>query len=239
MSHIADVGGHSVALPGARVEAARAAVARPRAILFDWDNTLVDSWATIHHALTIVRAAMGLPSWSLEETRSRVRLSLRESFPQYFGARWEEARRIYLDAFAAIHLERLAPLPGSGALLRALSGTGIFLGVVSNKTGALLRREAERLGWAPYFGSIVGAGDATADKPAAAPALLALAASGIAADEGVWLVGDTAVDMQCARNAGCLPVLLGDAPSAAEFAAAPPRLAFSDGAALIRFIQDL
>ena len=24
---------------------------RPRAILFDWDNTLVDSWATIHEAL--------------------------------------------------------------------------------------------------------------------------------------------------------------------------------------------
>lgn len=239
MSHIADGGGHSVATPGARVEAALAAVPRPRAILFDWDNTLVDSWATIHHALTIVRTAMDLPPWSLEETRSRVRLSLRESFPQYFGARWEEARRIYLDAFAAIHLERLAPLPGSGALLRALSATGIFLGVVSNKTGALLRREAERLGWAPYFGSIVGAGDAAADKPAAAPALLALAAGGIAAGERVWLVGDTEVDMLCARNAGCLPVLLGDAAPAEAFALAPPRLAFSDGAALIRFMQDL
>ena len=23
----------------------------PRAIVFDWDNTLVDSWATIHEAL--------------------------------------------------------------------------------------------------------------------------------------------------------------------------------------------
>jgi phosphoglycolate phosphatase len=227
MAHIAGAGGDC------------AAVSRPRAILFDWDNTLVDSWATIHHALNVVRAAMDLPPWSIAETRSRVRLSLRESFPHYFGARWEEARRIYLEAFAAIHLERLAPLPASAALLQVLAQRGIFLGVVSNKTGALLRREAERLGWVSYFGSIVGAGDAAADKPAAAPALLALEAGGIAAGEGVWLVGDTAVDMLCAKNAGCLPVLLGAAPSAEEFAAAPPRLAFSDGAALIRFIQDL
>jgi phosphoglycolate phosphatase len=214
-------------------------VARPRAILFDWDNTLVDSWATIHAALNIVMAAMNMPEWSLAETKSRVRLSLRESFPRHFGARWEEARQIYLEAFQAIHLERLTPLPGRGELLRALSATGVFLGVVSNKTGALLRREAEWLGWTSFFGSIVGAGDAAADKPAAAPALLALVASGIAAGEAVWLVGDTAVDMQCAINAGCLPVLLGDAPPDAEFADFPPRLAFSEGAALFRFIRDL
>ena len=31
---------------------------RPRAILFDWDNTLVDSWATIHEALNVVMTAM-------------------------------------------------------------------------------------------------------------------------------------------------------------------------------------
>jgi phosphoglycolate phosphatase len=214
-------------------------LARPRAVLFDWDNTLVDSWATIHHALNIVMTAMDMPEWSLAETKNRVRLSLRESFPRHFGARWEEARRIYLDAFQAIHLDRLAPLPGSVELLQALSARGIFLGVVSNKTGALLRREAEWLGWTPFFGSIVGAGDAAADKPAAAPALFALAASGIAAGEAVWLVGDTAIDMQCAINAGCLPVLLGAASVDEEFAAAPPRLAFSDGAALIRFVQDL
>ncbi len=119
---------------------------RPRAILFDWDNTLVDSWATIHEALNVVMAAMEKPSWSLQETKERVRLSLRESFPIHFGARWEEAREIYLDAFRAIHLERLNSLPGRSELLRALFGEGFFLGVVSNKTGLLLRREADRIG---------------------------------------------------------------------------------------------
>ena len=71
-------------------------IRHPRAILFDWDNTLVDSWATIHEALNFLMRAMAKPEWSLAETRERVRLSLREAFPPLFGERWEEAREIYL-----------------------------------------------------------------------------------------------------------------------------------------------
>src|ERR1700757_2981937 len=188
MSRVAYVDGAVCAVP--------IGLARPQAILFDWDNTLVDSWATIHEALNAVMTEMGKPSWSLQQTKERVRLSLRESFPIHFGNRWEEARQIYLDAFRAIHLARLNPLPGRGELLQGLAAAGIFLAVVSNKTGALLRRETEELGWSGLFGSVVGAGDATADKPDAAPVVLALAASGIEPCEVVWLVGDTGVDME-------------------------------------------
>jgi phosphoglycolate phosphatase len=212
---------------------------RPRAILFDWDNTLVDSWVTIHQALNTVMAAMGKPLWSLQETKQRVRLSLRESFPLHFGERWEEARRLYLDTFARIHLDQLMALPGRDEFLEQLHGENIFLGVVSNKTGALLRRETEQLGWAALFGRVVGAGDAKLDKPDAAPVTLALEPSGIEAGETVWLVGDTGVDMECARNSGCVPVLLAADAMEEEFAKCAPRFAFSDCQALFRFMQGL
>jgi phosphoglycolate phosphatase len=214
-------------------------LARPQAILFDWDNTLVDSWAVIHEALNHVMAAMDKPAWSIAETRARVRLSLRESFPMHFGERWEEAREIYLDRFRSIHLERLTALPGCTELLEALAEEGIFLGVVSNKTGGLLRLEAKQLGWSRHFGGIVGAGDAVADKPHAAPVQLALEASGIAAGQGVWFVGDTDVDMVCAGNAGCVPVLLGGDPASDEMLECAPRLQFSKPAALLRHIRGL
>src|SRR5579864_9098168 len=97
-------------------------LSRPRALIFDWDNTLVDSWGTIHDALNFLMAAMEKPLWTIEQTRERVRLSLREAFPAIFGERWEEAQRIYLDRFRAIHLERLAPLPGRADMLRELAG---------------------------------------------------------------------------------------------------------------------
>ena len=218
-------------------------ISPPRAILFDWDNTLVDSWATIHEALNFLMRAMDKPEWTLADTKEKVRLSLREAFPLHFGERWEEARDIYLERFRNIHLDRLAPLPGREALLRDLGGQGIFLGVVSNKTGELLRREVARLGWSGYFGSIVGAGDAPADKPACEPVHLALAASGLPAGPDVWFVGDTAVDIECARNSGCVGVLLADAMPpeafAREFAHFAPDLSFADAAGLLRGIQDL
>jgi len=212
---------------------------RPRALIFDWDNTLVDSWGTIHDALNFLMAAMEKPLWTIEQTRERVRLSLREAFPAIFGERWEEAQRIYLDRFRAIHLERLTPLPGREAMLRALAADGHYLAVVSNKTGAVLRAEADHIGWSSLFGSIVGAGDAHTDKPHCAPVELALKSSGIAPGPDVWFVGDTAVDMECAIAAGCVPVLLGVAETDDEFAQFPPALTVADDAALFRALQGL
>jgi phosphoglycolate phosphatase len=119
---------------------------RPRALLFDWDNTLVDTWETIHHALVVTLTAMGHEPWTMAQTKLRVARSLRDSFPQLFGARWEEARKLYLDTFLSVHLERLEPMAGATAMLQALGTDGFSLGVVSNKTGDVLRREADHLG---------------------------------------------------------------------------------------------
>lgn len=222
---------------------ALAGLRAPRAILFDWDNTLVDSWATIHEALNFLMRAMERPEWSLAETRERVRLSLREAFPLHFGERWEEARDIYLERFRRIHLEMLTPLPGREALLRNLAEQRIYLGVVSNKTGDLLRREVARLGWTDLFGGIIGAGDAALDKPACEPVHLALAPSGVSAGDEVWFVGDTAIDMECAGNSGCIAVFLGSPEPAEdfarEFARFTPRLCFADEASLFRSLEGL
>lgn len=198
---------------------------RPRALLFDWDNTLVDSWGVIHRALEATFLAMGQEPWTLEECRLRVRASAREAFPALFGARAEEAARIFYEAYGKGHVTALAPLPGAAALLQALSDSGYRLGVVSNKAGHLLRPEVAALGWEPYFGAVVGANDAAADKPAPEAPAMALGALGLEASEEVWFVGDTDIDMRCAVTIGCLPVLLRDEPPrAGEFAECRPRI---------------
>jgi phosphoglycolate phosphatase len=212
---------------------------RPRALLFDWDNTLVDTWDTIHHALVVTFTAMGREPWTLAETKLKVARSLRDAFPVLFGDRWEEARKLYLDSFVAVHLERLKAMGGAQAMLEALAADGFYLGVVSNKTGNILRREAEHLRWTRHFKRLVGAGDAALDKPHAAPVLLALDASGIGVGEA-WYVGDTALDMECAQNAGCLGVLVGARAIEEEsFAQFPPDLHFPDCAAFSRYVGEL
>ncbi len=183
--------------------------ARPRAILFDWDNTLVDSWPCIGRATNITLQAMGREPWGDAELRRRVAGSLRDTFPLIYGDRWEEAREIYIRAFADVHIEMLNALAGAEDLLREAAGAGIYLGVVSNKTGKFLRAEAEHLGWTALFGRLVGAQDAARDKPAPDPIHLALQPSGIAAGPEVWFVGDAAIDVVCGRGAGCRTVFVG------------------------------
>ena len=209
-----------------------AGLPKPRALLFDWDNTLIDSWSVIHAAMNATLAAMGRAAWSRAETEGRVRASLRDSFPDLFGEDWRKAERVFYDAFAALHIAELRACPGAGALL-AWAAERFYLGVVSNKRGAFLRKEAAHLGWSPHFRVLAGAGDARRDKPAREAVELALGAGGIAPGADVWLIGDTDIDMECALRSGCLPVLVRAAPpSAGEFAAAPPALYFSDLAGL-------
>src|SRR5262245_4392221 len=105
----------------------------PRAIIFDWDNTLVDTWPLIGQALNATLSKWGLPEWTEEEVKTRVRRSMRDSFPEIFGKNWEEQGRFYQDQYCAIHLQYLKPLPEAEELLQTIQDKKLFCTVVSNK----------------------------------------------------------------------------------------------------------
>jgi phosphoglycolate phosphatase len=181
----------------------------PTTILFDWDNTLVDTWPAIHESLNMTMRYMQHPEWSLEKVKRDVKKSMRDAFPEMFGDRWEEASQHYQQSYRSIHLTNLHALPGATEMLAA-AYPHILLGVVSNKRGASLRIEVPHVGWEDYFAVLVGAGDAARDKPYADPALMALDKMGVAPSPNVWFVGDTTVDLDCANAAGLTPILYGD-----------------------------
>ncbi|MFI4999712.1 MAG: HAD family hydrolase [Reyranellales bacterium] len=182
---------------------------RPRAILFDWDNTLVNTWPTIVECYRDTFTALGQTPWTADQVRERAHGSLRDVFPALFGPRAGEAERVFYETFYRIHLDRLEPLPGADLLLARACEAGCYVAVVSNKVGDNLRVELAHLGWGRWISRAVGAKDAKRDKPAPDPIYMALDGTGIAPDETVWMVGDTLADLKCAHAAGCLPVLFG------------------------------
>ena len=199
------------------------APAKPNAILFDWDNTLVNTWPTIHDAMNHTLVHFGMTPWSMDETRSRVRKSMRNTFPSLFGEAWLDAADVFYGRYQAIHVDRLEPLPGAEELLAYLHQQQVFSSVVSNKVGNYLRIEARHLGWDHYLVHLVGAGDAEHDKPALDPVLMALADSGTAPQSTVWFAGDANIDLECAQNAGCTPILVREnKPDSNEVADLPP-----------------
>lgn len=198
----------------------------PRAVIFDWDNTLVDSWPAIAEAINSTRAAFGLDVWTVAEVSARCTRSARESFPEWFGEDWKKAYDFYYRGFDEVRKRRdIQALPGAHDLLRWLKTRSIPAFVVSNKRGDYLRLEAERLQWQGFFISVVGAQDAARDKPAREHVDHALSAGGLAADASVWFIGDSETDVRCARNAGCTPVLIGRPEDAGRLGV---ELTFSD-----------
>ena len=183
---------------------------KPDAILFDWDNTLVDTWPVIHAALAECFTAMGHPVWSMETVKTEVKQSLRDAFPQLFGDRWQEAGDHYQRAYRSRNLRDLAALPDAELLLIALAKTGIPLGLISNKKGPTLREEVAHLGWSDYFQVMIGSGDATEDKPHPAPYHLARQQLSLPENPALWFIGDTDVDIALANATGMVPLLYGE-----------------------------
>ncbi|MCP4393293.1 MAG: HAD family hydrolase [Alphaproteobacteria bacterium] len=188
-------------------------IQKPHAVLFDWDNTLVDTWPTIGKAVNAAHRAMGMREWSDKEIRLNVARSLRDVFPIIYGDRWEEAKDVYYQTFSEVHIDMLKPLPKAEQVLKKYADTIPFIGVVSNKTGKYLRAEASHLGWGKYFKSLIGATDAPKDKPATDCVSVALQNSSMNISDkdnmqNLWFVGDSPVDIECAKNVGCVSVLV-------------------------------
>lgn len=198
-------------------------IKKPKAIIFDWDNTLANTWPIIYRALYDTFAEYGKEPWTLEETKHRVHRSMRDAFPGIFGEDWEEAGKAYQKHYKKHQFDTLEALPHAGELLDFLKPQDIYMAIVSNKRGENLRREVSHLAWDHYFQKIVGADDAESDKPSVAPITLALQGSNIPLSRDVWLVGDTITDMECAHNSGLLPIFYGDDdPTSDRYSHCPP-----------------
>jgi len=191
---------------------------KPKAVLFDWDNTLVNTWPVIHEALNKTFSALGHTPWSIDQVKQRVARSMRDSFPDIFGENWKPAGELYQQNFRAIHLERLQAFEGAEATLAFLRRQQLYMAVVSNKKGVNLRKEVQHIGWGKYFDKVIGADDTPRDKPAPEPVIAALEGSGIKPGADVWFIGDSAVDMEVAHATGCVPLWYGELPEKLEHA---------------------
>jgi phosphoglycolate phosphatase len=182
----------------------------PKGFIFDWDNTLADTWPIIHAALNDTLHFMGHELWSLEKVKRDVHRSMRDSFPELFGEGWQHAGAYYMERYRHHRLTQLQPLPYAINLLEWLKKNGFFTAVVSNKMGPSLREEIAFLKWEHFFSVAIGASDAKEDKPSPLPALLALEGSGLKPGLDIWFIGDSVTDLRCATRLGASSIFFGE-----------------------------
>ncbi len=184
----------------------------PRAIIFDWDDTLVDTWPFLWRLYQETFALFGYTLTKLmneKVCREKAVRGGQQTFIDVMGEdRGLRAREYFLTTYGTTFIHEINPLPGAETTLKSLKMKGIPMGVVSNKSSAFLKHEITTLGWDHYFKAVVGP-DVVGPKPSAAPLLHALSEMRLDASSNIWFIGDSPVDHETARNAGCYSIGFG------------------------------
>ena len=176
---------------------------QPQAIVFDWDNTLVDTLEHIYQALNHTCSHLNHPLMTKKEVQDSPHGSAKDTFPILFPTQHEQAMQCFYDYVNANHMKDLSPFPDVSKLLKTLHQQEIPMAIVSNKDRQILIKEINHLGWKDYFSVIIASSDAQRDKPHPDPLLMALRELHIAPSTDVWFFGDSPLDRACAESAGC------------------------------------
>jgi HAD superfamily hydrolase (TIGR01509 family) len=191
---------------------------RGKAVLYDWDGTLLDSAETSFRCYNRLFAGYGIafdrdafqrtyaPDWYL--TYEAIGLP---------RAHWEEADAAWLAHYAA---EAPQLLPGAREALLALRAFGVPQALVTSGNRERVERDLATLGVAAHFQTLVCKEDVAARKPHPEGLLTALARLGCAAEDAVY-VGDSPEDVAMARAAAVHAVAIpGGFPNREALAAA-------------------
>jgi 2-phosphoglycolate phosphatase len=184
--------------------ASRANAQKPafRAVVFDLDGTLIDSYDAIAASVNHVRSFRGLPPLSQEEVRRYVgrgaEFLMRDTIPV---GDLSENVQLYKDHHPGVMLPLTRVLPEVAETLAALNRRHMPLAVCSNKPVAFSRELLEHLELSKYFTIVIGPEDAPRPKPA--PDMLIEAVNRLALPRSeVLYVGDMVIDILTARSAG-------------------------------------
>jgi HAD superfamily hydrolase (TIGR01509 family) len=174
-----------------------------RAVLFDWDGTLLDS---AEAGLRCYQRLFGSFGIAFDHDRFEATYS-----PDWYRTyemvglprdRWADADRAWLDLYAT---ESCALVEGAREALTLLEEESIPIALVTSGSRERVDRELERHDLAGRFRAVVCSEDVTRKKPHPEALHLGLERLGVAASNAAY-VGDSPEDVAMARAAGVFVV---------------------------------
>lgn len=186
-------------------------------VIFDLDGTLVDSAEDIAHAVNEMREQFALAQLPLDKIESYigngVRKLLERALPGFERENVDRAHEIYLPIYRRRLLDNTRAYPGVVPALEELDVRGRTLAVLTNKPLKESIMILEGLGLHRHFAQVYG-GDSFERKKPDPTGLRSLLDEADAGTRETLLVGDSAVDLETARNAGvrCCLVTYGIRP---------------------------
>lgn len=172
-------------------------------ILFDLDGTLIDSTEAVYEGFCEAFKHFKKAIPTFESVKSQIGHTLDTMFhtlgvqeneiPQFISA--------YKEHYRQICNAKTTLLPNAKeAILESYSFAQ--LGVVTTKTGQYSKMLLEHMGVGNYFTCIIGRENVVNAKPSAEPILKALESFSPLNKDKIYMIGDTPLDIQAAKNAG-------------------------------------
>lgn len=174
-----------------------------RAILFDWDGTLLDSYPAGFQASMAVARHFGIPF-----DRERFLATYSPNWYESYRAvglpepEWERADRIWLETYGRQGIELY---PSARTTLASLTAHGYALGLVTSGNRDRVHRELARFGLERAFSVLICHEDSAQKKPHPEPLLTALEVMGRRPAETVY-VGDRPEDILMGLSVGAYTV---------------------------------
>jgi phosphoglycolate phosphatase len=176
---------------------------RRRAVLFDLDGTLVDSFPGIADAYRHVLIQLGLDDMEDAELKQFIGPPIQEVFRRNLGLNGrhlDDAIQLFREHYGTKGLFRFSKYPGVEEMLSDLHSQGVALYIATSKLRTLALDIVEHAGWADVF---TGIGGAEADGIHLKKDVIARVISHIPSDARVLaMVGDRAADIAGGRQLG-------------------------------------
>lgn len=175
-------------------------------LIFDLDGTLIDSAKDLAISMNATRAHFNMSPLDAKLIHSYVGngapvLVRRALGPEVSEELVENALRFFLKYYRAHALEHTQPYPGVREMIEQVAGDGHRLAVLTNKPVRISRDIIAALALDSHFGWVYG-GDSFPQKKPDPIGIATLMADANTQTSRTWMIGDSAVDIQTARNAG-------------------------------------
>ncbi len=175
-------------------------------LVFDLDGTLVDSLQGIAVSLNHALALSGLPAHSQKSVRgfigNGVKILIRRASPaDADDALLDAIERAFKAHYDLSWQTGTIIYPGITDMLESLQSRGHPLAVLSNKPHPFTVAMVSQLFPSVRFSVVLGQRPGIPHKPDPAGALEISAALGLGPSE-CWVIGDSTMDIETARNAG-------------------------------------
>jgi phosphoglycolate phosphatase len=181
-------------------------------ILFDLDGTLIDSTEAILESFYHSFDSLGVQPPKKEDIESKIGYTLEDIFA-FLGVEKstiDEHVLAYKAHYGEVSKPKTYLLDGAKEAIE-LASTFARLGIVTTKTSRYSRELLEHMGVMGYFECLIGREDVENVKPHPEPiykALAQLGKNGAEEKNDIWMIGDTFLDIEAAKNAGIRHIAL-------------------------------